>query len=162
MLGDDLPSDELNRVSREGEHFGFPFCHQGDTLDPEFGTGKDCKDYTPPALKLGAHVASLGMRFYTGKMFPAADRGAAIIAEHGSWNRSEKSGYRVMIARISGTKVVGFEPLIDGFKDQEKSWGRPVDVLVMPDGALLFSDDQAGAVYRVTYSGKQQPVDRKP
>ncbi len=162
MLGDDLPSDELNRVSRIGEHFGFPYCHQGDTPDPEFGNGKDCKDYTPPALKLGAHVASLGMRFYTGKMFPSKYLGAAIIAEHGSWNRTTKSGYRVMTARINGTKVVEYEPLIDGFKDDEKSWGRPVDVLVMSDGALLVSDDQAGAVYRVTYSGKQPPVNAKP
>ncbi len=162
MLGDDLPSDELNRVSRDGEHFGFPYCHQGDTPDPEFGKGKDCKDYTPPVLKLGAHVASLGMRFYTGKMFPTAYRGAAIIAEHGSWNRTTKSGYRVMTARIDGKKIVGYEPLIEGFKDEEQSWGRPVDVLVMPDGALLVSDDEAGAVYRVTYSGKQPPVNAKP
>ena len=154
MLGDDLPSDELNRVSRTGEHFGYPYCHQGDTLDPEFGKGKDCKEYVPPVLKLGAHVAALGMRFYTGKMFPSTYRGAAIIAEHGSWNRTEKSGYRVMSARINGTKVVGYEPLIDGFKEQEKSWGRPVDVLIMPDGSLLVSDDQAGAVYRLTYSAK--------
>lgn len=152
MMGDDLPSDELNRVSRSEEHFGFPYCHQGDTLDPDFGKGKDCADYTSPALKLGAHVASLGMRFYDGKMFPSTFRGAAIIAEHGSWNRSKKSGYRVMTARIAGTKVLDYKPLIQGFMADETSWGRPVDVLVMPDGALLVSDDQAGAVYRVTYS----------
>ena len=152
LLGDELPSDELNRVRRVGEHFGFPYCHQGDTLDPEFGKGKDCKDYTPPAQKLGAHVAALGMRFYTGKMFPAAYRGAAIIAEHGSWNRTKKSGYRLMTARIDGARVVAYEPLIEGFMTSEKSWGRPVDVLVMPYGALLVSDDQAGAVYRLTYS----------
>ena len=152
MLGDDLPSDELNRVSRIGEHFGYPYCHQGDTLDPEFGKGKDCADYTPPVLKLGAHVAALGMRFYDGTMFPPAYRGAAIIAEHGSWNRAKKSGYRVMTARIDGARVLGYEPLIEGFMANEKNWGRPVDVLVMPDGALLISDDQAGAVYRLTYS----------
>ena len=152
MLGDDLPSDELNRVSHVGEHFGFPYCHQGDTLDPEFGKGKNCADYTPPVLKLGAHVASLGMRFYDGKMFPPPWRGAAIIAEHGSWNRTKKSGYRVMTARLDGARVLSYEPLLDGFMEDEKSWGRPVDVLVMPDGALLVSDDQAGAVYRVTYS----------
>ncbi|HET9033509.1 MAG TPA: PQQ-dependent sugar dehydrogenase [Dokdonella sp.] len=154
MLGDDLPADELNRVSRMGEHFGFPYCHQGDSLDPEFGKGRDCADYTPPVLKLGAHVAALGIRFYDGKMFPAAYQGAAIIAEHGSWNRSKKSGYRVMTARVAGTRVLGYESLIDGFMANEKSWGRPVDVLVMPDGALLVSDDQAGAVYRVTYSAE--------
>ncbi len=157
MLGDDLPSDELNRVSHIGEHFGFPYCHQGDTLDPEFGKGKDCADYTPPVLKLGAHVASLGMRFYDGKMFPSAYRGAAIIAEHGSWNRAKKSGYRVMTVRLDGARVLGYEPLIEGFMANEKSWGRPVDVLVMPDGALLISDDQAGAVYRLTYSAPTKP-----
>ena len=151
MLGDDLPADELNRVSRVGEHFGFPYCHQGDTLDPEFGKGRDCADYTPPVLKLGAHVAALGMRFYDGKMFPSALHGAAIIAEHGSWNRTEKSGYRVMAARLDGARVLAYEPLLDGFMRDEKSWGRPVDVLVMPDGALLVSDDQAGAVYRLSY-----------
>jgi glucose/arabinose dehydrogenase len=151
LLGDDLPSDELNRVSRTGEHFGFPFCHQGDTLDPEFGKDRQCKDYTPPVLKLGAHVASLGMRFYGGTMFPPSYRGAAIIAEHGSWNRSKKSGYRVMTVRLEGAHVLSYVPLIDGFMEDEKSWGRPADVLVMPDGALLVSDDQAGAIYRVTY-----------
>ncbi len=152
MLGDDLPSDELNRVAHAGEHFGFPYCHQGDTLDPEFGRGKSCKDYVPPVLKLGAHVASLGMRFYTGAMFPAAYRGAAIIAEHGSWNRSKKSGYRVMTVRLDGDRVLGYAPLIDGFQHDEKAQGRPADVLVMPDGALLVSDDLAGAVYRVSYA----------
>ncbi|SFN27884.1 Glucose/arabinose dehydrogenase, beta-propeller fold [Dokdonella immobilis] len=156
LLGDDLPSDELNRVGRTGEHFGFPYCHQGDTLDPEFGEGKRCADYTAPALKLGPHVAALGMRFYDGKMFPAAYRGAAIIAQHGSWNRTQKSGYRVMTVRLDGNKVLGYEPLIEGFLENEESWGRPADVLVMPDGALLVSDDQAGAIYRVTYAAKRQ------
>lgn len=155
LMGDDLPSDELNLVSHIGEHFGFPYCHQGDTLDPEFGKGKNCKDYTPPKLKLGAHVAALGMRFYTGTMFPKAWRGAAIIAEHGSWNRSKKSGYRVVGVHVDGSKVTGSEPLITGFLQGESAWGRPVDVLVMPDGALLVSDDKVGAVYRVTWSGKQ-------
>ncbi len=162
MLGDELPSDELNQVIRRGEHFGFPYCHQGDTLDPEFGKGRDCADYTPPVLKLGAHVAALGMRFYAGTMFPSAYRGAAIIAEHGSWNRSKKSGYRVMAARIDGSRVIGYEPLIEGFMADEKSWGRPVDVLVMPDGALLVSDDQAGAVYRLSYSSKPANGGVKP
>jgi len=155
MLGDDLPSDELNRVTRAGEHFGYPYCHQGDTLDADFGKGKSCKDYTPPVLKLGAHVAALGMRFYTGTMFPPQYRNAAIIAQHGSWNRSRKSGYRVMAAHLDGDRVVGYEPLIDGFMRNEKVSGRPADVLVMPDGSLLVSDDLAGAVYRVTYAAPQ-------
>ncbi len=151
LMGDDLPSDTLNEVTRTGQHFGFPYCHQGDTLDPEFGKGKRCADYTPPALKLGPHVASLGMRFYTGKQFPAAYRGAAIIAEHGSWNRTKKSGYRVMTVRLKGSQVVSYEPLVTGFMRDEKAWGRPADVQMLPDGSLLISDDLAGAVYRVTY-----------
>jgi glucose/arabinose dehydrogenase len=154
LLGDDLPSDELDRITHAGEHFGFPYCHQGDSLDPEFGRGKSCADYTPPALKLGAHVAALGMRFYTGAMFPADYRGAAIIAEHGSWNRSRKSGYRVMAVRLDGERVIGQAPLVDGFQHDEVAYGRPTDVLVMPDGALLISDDLAGVVYRLSYAGE--------
>ncbi len=152
LLGDDMPSDELNRATRIGEHFGYPYCHQGDTLDPKFGAGKSCKNFTPPVLKLGAHVASLGMRFYTGKQFPAAYQGAALIAEHGSWNRSMKSGYRVMAVRLRGSKVLSYEPLIDGFQQDERAWGRPVDVQPLPDDSVLISDDLSGAVYRVTYT----------
>jgi glucose/arabinose dehydrogenase len=152
QLGDDLPSDELNRVDREGQNFGYPYCHQGDTLDPELGAGKSCSDFVPPVLKLGAHVASIGMRFYTGSMFPSAFRGAAIIAEHGSWNRSSKSGYRVMSVRLDGGRAVDQQPLIDRFQRNEEAFGRPADVLVMPDGALLVSDDLRGAVYRLTYA----------
>lgn len=151
LLGDDVPSDELNVISRTGQHFGYPYCHQGDVLDPQFGAGKSCADYTPPVLKLGAHVAALGMRFYTGKQFPAAYRGAALIAEHGSWNRTRKSGYRVMVVRLHGDKVLGYTPLITGFMRDEKAWGRPVDVQPLADGSVLVSDDLAGAVYRVTY-----------
>ena len=152
MLGDDLPSDELNRITRSGEHFGFPYCHQGDTLDPEFGAGKSCASYTPPVAKLGAHVAALGMRFYTGTMFPADYRGAVIVAEHGSWNRSKKSGYRVVAVHVGGAKTGEQTVLVDGFQHDEKAHGRPADVLVMPDGALLVSDDLSGAVYRVSWS----------
>ncbi len=151
LLGDDIPSDELNEMTRASEHFGYPYCHQGDLLDPEFGAGKSCKNYTPPVLKLGAHVASLGMRFYTGRQFPAAYVGAALIAEHGSWNRTEKSGYRVMTVRLRGNKVLSYAPLVTGFLQGQRAWGRPVDVQPLPDGSVLISDDLAGAVYRVTY-----------
>lgn len=151
MMGDDIPSDDLDRLSRIGEHFGFPYCHEGDIPDPEFGKGHACKDYTPPVLKLGAHVAALGMRFYEGKQFPASYHGAILIAEHGSWNRSKKVGYRVMTVRLNGDKAVSYEPLVTGFEQNEQAWGRPVDVQPLPDGSLLVSDDLAGAVYRVTY-----------
>lgn len=151
MLGDDQPSDELDRIDRPGQHFGYPYCHAGDIPDPEFGKGHDCDDYAPPALKLGAHVAALGMRFYTGNRFPRNYRGAIFIAQHGSWNRSSKVGYRVMAVRVDGDKVLDYTPFLTGFEKDETSWGRPVDVQPLPDGSLLVSDDQAGAIYRVTY-----------
>lgn len=151
MLGDDVPGDEINRVDRLGAHYGYPHCHQGDLPDPEFGAGKACKDFVAPVRVLGAHVAALGLRFYTGSQFPAAYRNALIVAEHGSWNRSKKSGYRVMVARLDGNRIVAYEPLVDGFQNNEQAQGRPVDVQVMTDGSLLISDDLAGALYRVSY-----------
>ena len=157
MLGDDVPSDELNHVERPGQHFGYPYCHQGDTLDPEFGSKRPCTEFTAPVVKLGAHVAALGMRFYTGQQFPVAYRNNIFIAEHGSWNRSSKVGYRVVRVMLDAQgKVLGQETFVDGWlsKDgagKEVISGRPVDVLVMPDGALLISDDKAGVIYRVRY-----------
>ena len=151
MMGDDVPGDELNRVDHPGQHFGFPYCHQGDVPDPRFGRGHDCKDYSAPASVLGPHVAALGMRFYTGSMFPKAYQGDIFIAEHGSWNRSKKSGYRVMRARIEGDKVTAVEPFLTGFLQGQDAWGRPVDVQALADGSMLVSDDHAGAIYRVVY-----------
>lgn len=151
-LGDDLPSDELNHAPKAGLHFGYPYCHQGDTPDPEFGHLRKCAAFTPPALKQGGHVAPDGLRFYTGKQFPVEYRNRIFIAQHGSWNRSEKSGYRVMMVGLKDNKVDSYEVFAEGWKQGADVWGRPVDLLVMPDGALLISDDQADAVYRVTYS----------
>lgn len=152
-LSDDAPSDELNRVDRLREHFGFPYCHQGDVPDPEFGKGRTCSEFVPPALKLGAHVAALGMRFYAGTQFPAEYSNSIFIAEHGSWNRSRKIGYRIVNVRVDGGRVVDSKPFVDGWLRPDQSvWGRPVDVLVMPDGGLLVSDDRAGAIYRITWS----------
>jgi glucose/arabinose dehydrogenase len=153
MMGDDMPSDELDHAPKPGMNFGFPYCHQGDAPDPEFGKEHPCSEFTPPAAKLGAHVASLGMRFYTGNMFPAEYRDRVFIAEHGSWNRSKKSGYQVVTARIEDGKVVDVQPFAEGWLDvaSDSAWGRPVDVQVMPDGALLVSDDRLGAIYRITY-----------
>jgi glucose/arabinose dehydrogenase len=154
-LGDDLPPDELNRAPRAGLDFGFPHCHAGVIVDPEFGKGHTCTEYEPPVQKLGAHVAALGMRFYTGKMFPPRYQNAIILAEHGSWNRSRKLGYRVMVVRLEGNQAVSYEPLISGWLDEaaDKVSGRPVDVEVLDDGSLLVSDDFRGAVYRLTYRG---------
>lgn len=154
MLGDNEPSDELNRVTSPGQNFGFPFCHQGDILDPQFGHGKSCADYVPPVLKLGAHVAALGMAFYAAQPFPARYHGAAFIAEHGSWNRSKKVGYRVTAVFIKGGKAVGSEVFLSGFLDGQRTLGRPVDVLVLADGSMLVSDDRNGAIYRIAYTPK--------
>lgn len=152
MLGDDLPPDTLNRVTKAGQHFGFPYCHAGDLPDPEFGKAKPCASFAPPAQKLGAHVASLGLAFYTGTMFPAEYRNQVLIAEHGSWNRSKKSGYRVTLVKLDGKgTAVSYEPFMQGWLEGERSWGRPADVAVLADGSLLVSDDTAHAVYRVTH-----------
>ena len=152
-MGDDAPPDELNRLSRPGQHFGFPYCHGGTISDPEFARARRCAEFVPPVQNLGAHVASLGMRFYTGTAFPERYRNAIFIAEHGSWNRSSKIGYRVSVVRLQDNQAVSFEPFISGWLQNEVAWGRPADVLVMPDGSLLVSDDHAGAIYRVVYRG---------
>ena len=152
-LGDDAPPDELNRLSRPGQHFGYPYCHGGTIADPEFGQSRRCAEFVPPVQNLGAHVASLGMRFYTGKQFPARYQNAVFIAEHGSWNRSRKNGYRVSVVRLQDNRAVSYEPFVSGWSQNESAWGRPADVLVMADGSLLVSDDHAGAIYRVSYRG---------
>lgn len=152
MMGDDIPFCELNYAPKKGMHFGFPYVHQGDLLDPEFGKGKNPEDYTPPALKVGPHVAPLGLRFYTGSMFPESYKNKIFICEHGSWNRSKKAGYKVGIATLDGNKVVDYKPFVEGFlQPDEKVFGRPVDCIVAKDGSLLLSDDYAGVVYRITY-----------
>ncbi len=151
MLGDDSPPDELNRAPRGGLHFGYPYCHGGEVADPEFGTRRKCAEFEPPAQKLGPHVASLGMRFYNGTMFPAEYRNQIFIAEHGSWNRSKKIGYRIALVRVKDGKAVGYESFASGWLQGESAWGRPADVLVLPDGSLLVADDHAGAIYRIVY-----------
>jgi glucose/arabinose dehydrogenase len=152
-MGDELPPDSLHHAPRSGLNFGYPYCHAG-VADPEYGKKHSCDDFAPAAQKLPAHVAPLGMRFYTGTQFPAAYRNQIFVAEHGSWNRSKKIGYRVTLVRVENNRAVGYEPFATGWLDGEKAWGRPADVLVMPDGALLVSDDYAGAIYRISYAAK--------
>jgi glucose/arabinose dehydrogenase len=154
MLGDDIPPCELNLAPKAGMHFGYPYCHAGTIKDPEFGDKHACSEFTAPVQPLGPHVAALGVKFYTGKMFPESYANQAFIAEHGSWNRSKKIGYRVSLVKIKDNKTsTGYEPFISGWLNDEKqkAWGRPVDVLMLPDGSMLISDDQAGVIYRVTY-----------
>ena len=150
-LGDDMPPDELNRVTADGQHFGYPYCHGTDIADPDFGAQRGCGEFVPPAQELGPHVAALGMRFYRGNMFPAEYRNQIFIAEHGSWNRTRKIGYRLTLVRLAPDGTVRYEPFAEGWLQEESNWGRPVDVLVMPDGSLLVSDDQAGLIYRISY-----------
>jgi glucose/arabinose dehydrogenase len=152
-LGDNAPPDELDRAPAAGMHFGYPYFHGKGIRDPDFGGRRDPGAYTPPEQELGPHVAALGMRFYTGTMFPAEYRGQVFIAEHGSWNRSAPIGYRVALVRVRSGRAVSYETFADGWLRGGSAWGRPVDVLVMPDGALLVSDDKAGAIYRISYGG---------
>jgi len=152
-MGDDLPSDELNVSTSKGSHYGFPYCHQGDVQDPEFSS-RPCSEFIPPSRKLGAHVASLGIRFYKGTQFPKRYKDGAFIAEHGSWNRSSKVGYRVVFATIHGKKSPEEEVFIEGWLKGEKVSGRPVDLLELNDGSLLISDDFGGRIYRVSYEKK--------
>ena len=155
-LSETVPEDELNRITKAGEHFGAPYCLQGNIIDQELGWGKDCKDYTAPVGLMGPHVAALGMRFYTGNMFPKSYKNAIIVARHGSWNKSKKQGGDVVVVKLNkdGT-VKSMEPFITGFLEDNKYLGRPVDVMQLKDGSLLVSDDWNGAVYRITY-GKQK------
>lgn len=151
MMGDDTPPGELNRVSKTGQHFGYPYCHGSSVLDPQFGKGKQCRDYEPPAQELDAHVAGLGVKFYTGDMFPDEYSGQVFIAEHGSWNRSKKIGYRVTLVRLKDGRPVSYETFADGWLQGNETKGRPVDLLVLEDGSLLISDDYDGKLYRISY-----------
>lgn len=155
QMGDDQPPDELNRLTKEGSHFGYPFCHGKDLIDPEFGKGKKCSDYVPAVGELRAHVAALGMRFYQGTQFPEKYRQSVFIAEHGSWNRSTPQGYQVTAVILKGSEVVGIENFAEGFLGGGRVQGRPVDIEQLSDGSLLVSDDYAGAIYKITYVGSK-------
>jgi glucose/arabinose dehydrogenase len=151
-MSEDVPEDELNRITKVGEHFGAPYCLQGNIPDPEFGWGHSCSEFTPPVGLMGPHSASLGMRFYTGNMFPKTYKNVIFVARHGSWNRSRKFGGDIVAVRLNkdGT-VKSVEPFITGFLENNSYIGRPVDVLPMKDGSMLVSDDWNGAVYRISY-----------
>jgi glucose/arabinose dehydrogenase len=152
MLGDDIPPDELNHAPLPGMNFGFPYCHGNGIPDPQYGEGQNCSTYTPPAIELGPHVASLGMRFYTGTMFPEEYRNQIFIAEHGSWNRSTPIGYRISLVRLNDNRAVSYETFAEGWLVGGDAWGRPVDLLILADGSMLVSDDHGGKIFRITYN----------
>lgn len=154
MLGNDVPSDELNHAPVAGLDFGFPSCHSGSIPDPELGSNQNysCHEKMPPAWALGPHVASLGMRFYQGDMFPAEFDSQIFIAEHGSWNRDEPIGYRLVAVKVENSTAIGHQIFASGWLQEGEAWGRPVDVEPLQDGSLLVSDDEAGVIYRITYS----------
>jgi glucose/arabinose dehydrogenase len=152
-MGDNRPPDELNRAPEKGLHFGYPYCHGRDMPDPKFGDQRDCDEFVDPVQELGPHVAALGMKFYTHDMFPDEYKNQIFIAEHGSWNRSVPIGYRIMLVRLDGTEATSYEVFAEGWLQGEQDWGRPVDILQLPDGSLLVSDDKSGTIYRITYSG---------
>lgn len=155
MMGDEIPNCELNTAPKAGMHFGYPYCHEGAIKDPQFGSKRPCSDFTPPVQKMGPHVAPLGLKFYTGSMFPASYKNQLFVARHGSWNRSKKSGHDLSLVKIGNNKSEGLEVFASGWLDDatQKVWGRPVDVLILPDGSMLVSDDQANVIYRITYHG---------
>jgi glucose/arabinose dehydrogenase len=160
-MSEDVPEDELNRLTKVGEDFGAPYCYQGNISDPEFGWGHSCSDFTPPVALMGAHTASLGMRFYTGAMFPKEYKNAIFVARHGSWNRTKKLGGDVVVVKLNPDgSVKSVQPFLTGFIADNKYLGRPVDVQPLKDGSLLVSDDWNGAVYRVTY-GKPATTARR-
>ncbi len=151
LMGDDIPPDELNYAPKKGMHFGFPYFHGKNIQDPKYGINKNSKNYVNPAIELGPHVAALGMRFYTSKMFPEKYKNMIFIAEHGSWNRSIPIGYRITLVTLKGDRAVNYEIFAEGWLENNKSWGRPVDVEIYYDGSLLVSDDKANAIYRIYY-----------
>lgn len=150
-MGDNSPPDLINYAPNKNLNFGFPFCHGKNTPDPDFGKIHPCSAFTPPTYELPAHVAPLGISFYTGKQFPSRYFDQAFICEHGSWNRSHKIGFQLVTAKIQNDHVEEVKPFISGWLQGEKAWGRPVDTIMMKDGSLLISDDYANVIYRVQY-----------
>ena len=150
-MGDDLPPDTLHHAPQKGLHFGFPYCHAGNIPDPKYGRKRGCDTFAPPVMKLDAHVAPLGMKFYTGNMFPSRYRNQIFIAEHGSWNRSVPIGYRITLAVFDNSNTARYQIFADGWLKNNRAWGRPVDIIVINDGSLLISDDRAGVIYRIFY-----------
>jgi glucose/arabinose dehydrogenase len=151
-LGEDVPSDRLDVAPKKGLHFGYPYCHQGDIPDPEFGKGRSCSEFAPPLLKTGPHIAGNGVMFYTGSMFPPEYKNRLFLAQRGAWNKTQKIGYRLAMVTLRSGDVPRYESFAEGWLDNNQPWGRPNYTVQMKDGSILLSDDYAGAIYRISYS----------
>jgi glucose/arabinose dehydrogenase len=155
LWGNDRPPEELNVVTRDGQHFGYPYRYGKSLVDETFKTDRDASSFTPAALEFPAHNALLGIEFYEGSMFPAGYRGQLFIASHGSWNRNPPDGYRLYLVRVENGRPAGHEVFASGWLQEEGFWGRPVDLETLPDGSLLVSDDFAHVLYRITYGAPE-------
>lgn len=152
LLGDHIPPDEVNTAPKSGMDFGFPYVYGNNIVAPDYTEEKlDLANFTPPAWKLPAHVAALDLKFYTGTQFPPSYRKQLFVALHGSWNRTQKDGYEVVMLTLENNKVTSMQPFATGWLQGQEAWGRPVGLLVQPDGALLVSDDLNGLIYQITY-----------
>jgi glucose/arabinose dehydrogenase len=151
-LHEDYPNDTLHHAPKPGLHFGYPYCHQGDISDPDFGKGRSCSEFAPPLLKTGPHVGGNGVRFYTGSQFPAQYRNVMFLAQRGAWNRTQKTGYRVMTVTLQTGQPPRYEVFAEGWLENNQPWGRPNYIEWMKDGSMLLSDDYTGAIYRISYS----------
>ena len=159
--GENFPPDELNRAPRKGIHFGFPYCHGGYLSDSEFGEKRPCSEFEAPALNLAPHVAALAVHFYRGNLFPSQYLHRLFVVEHGSWNREIPLGYRVMLIELSADgRPVNYRVFAEGWLQGKEAWGRPVDLLELPDGSLLLSDDKANVIYRITYEEPAEAAER--
>jgi glucose/arabinose dehydrogenase len=151
-LGEEVPSDRLDVAPKKGLHFGYPYCHQGDIPDPEFGKGRSCSEFAPPLVKTGPHIAGNGVMFYTGSMFPPEYRNRIFLAQRGAWNKTQKIGFRLAMVTLRTGDVPRYESFAEGWLENNQPWGRPNYTLQMKDGSILLSDDYAGAIYRISYS----------
>lgn len=156
MLGDDVPVEEINLLMRDGAHFGWPFCHGDRTPNPEYAGRSDlCANTVPPALGIQAHSAPLGMAFYSGDAFPGEYRGDLFVALHGSWNRSERTGYKLVRVVVEDGRPASYEDFATGWLRAGRVHGRPVDVVTGPEGDLFMSDDEGGRIYRIRWVGSE-------
>ena len=152
FLGDDLPPETVYLVE-EGKHYGWPYCHSGRIIDPQLGAPGSCQDVEAPMVEMQAHSAPLGLEFYSGEAFPIEYQGDLFVAFHGSWNRSQPVGYKLVRIPIDGDEVEAVKDFAVGWLEDGNSWGRPVDVLTALDGSLLVSDDAGGRIFRIYYAG---------